>query len=209
MDKKRVSNISYYYVCHHHSIIIIMTDSIVEIFSRHLPSVNSNTAVAFAQGMRAYHSVFKTQQACSGMNYANTPDYLNSWNEIMVIRLDDDLWVHTPHFKRIVTLAINELFGTDITLFSPHCPLDFFYSMVFLDASYNGWIVSVLQSEVDPDKVRICARLPRFGMKVAIHVLKLTENELGASKTPSGQPLTLMVYDATATTTTTAAGSMI
>ena len=176
-----------------------MTDIIVEIFSRNLPSVNSNTAVAFAHGMRNYYSVFRVHQA-SGMNYTNTPEYLNSWNEIMMIHPDDDLWVHTPHFKKIIGLAINELFQTNIEMFSPPCQLDLFYSMVFVDANFNGWIVSVMQSEVDSEKVRICARLPRYNMKVTTSynlISHATENELSASKSSSGQPTVLLVHDAT------------
>jgi hypothetical protein len=170
-----------------------MAAKIVEIFAKNLPSVNANAGEAFAAGMEAYHCAFKAIRD-SAMNYETTPDYLNGWNEIMVVQ-KEDLWIHTPHFRKIVGLAIGELFRTKITMLAPPWGADISqHTMVLVDAYSNRWIMSVLHSEKDSEQIRICLRFPRSGTKAVPHALKSTENELaGADFNTNG--LALVVYD--------------
>ena len=170
-----------------------MSDKIVEIFTRILPSVPSGAADTFAHGMRTYICAFKAQRD-NDMNYESTPDYQNGWNEIMVVQADD-LWVHTPHFNNILGLSISELFRTKITMFSPPCTVEIFRTVVFVDAHFNRWIISIMQSEIDPEQIRVCARFPRSGTKVEYFCLKKTENEL-SSPTFNTSCFKLLVYDA-------------
>jgi hypothetical protein len=135
-----------------------MQCTVEEIFSRNLPSVNSNAAAVFASGMQAYYEVFK-QKRDSDLNYDKASDYYDEWNQIMEVG-QDDLWVHTPHFRKILGLAISKLFKTKITMFSPPCTVKPDHSMMFIDQHANRWGVSVMQSASDPQKVRVCARFP-------------------------------------------------
>ncbi len=168
-------------------------DSITEIFTKNLPSVPLSSAEAFAQGMEAYHSVYKAHQD-SDMNYTSKPEYGTSWNDLVMINPDKDTWVHSPQFRKIIGLAISKLFRTEITMLSPPCTVDAVYSMVFLDAHSNGWVVSVMQSETDLEQFRVCARLPRPNLKTATICKMLTESELsGLSKLP--EPIILLVQD--------------
>ena len=172
-----------------------MSAKIVEIFTKNLPSVNANAGQAFAAGMVAYHRAF-TAIRDGAMNYETLPDYRNGWNEIMVVQKEDDLWIHTPHFKKIMGLSIGELFGTKITMLAPPCGPEIFCVVCLVDACSNRWIMSVLQSEMDSEQIRICLRFPRSGTKMALtpHTLKLTESELaGADFHTNG--LQLIVYD--------------
>jgi hypothetical protein len=115
-----------------------MNTKIVDIFTKHLPSIPSTTAEAFAQGMQSFYDARQ-----DGMEY-----------EIMVVG-DDELWVHTPHFRKILGQTISELFNTKITMFRAPCTQRFSHSMVFVDAHNDRWSVSVLKSET---QYRICMR---------------------------------------------------
>ena len=170
-------------------------DSIMEIFTKNLPSVPLSAAEEFAQGMKDYYSVFNAHRDAD-MNYTSKPEYGTSWNDIMMINPDNDTWVHSPAFRKTVGLAISKLFKTKITMFSPPCTVYANYSMVFLDAHFNGWVVSIVQSEIDLEKFRLCARLPRPDTKtVDLETCKkLTEKELSGLSTPV-VPILLLVQD--------------
>jgi hypothetical protein len=91
----------------------------------------------------------------------------------------DDFWVHSPQFKKVVGLTIGELFGTKITMFSPQNTVAGIYSIVFVDAHFNRWGVSLLKSDAaeSPDKNRLCMRFPFSGTKVQ-PFMSLTEQEI-------------------------------
>ncbi len=113
-----------------------MNTKIVDIFTKILPSIPSTTAEAFAQGMQSFYD-----NRQDGMEY-----------DIMVVG-DDELWVHTPHFRKILGQTICELFNTHITKFKPPCTQHLSHSMVFVDVHNNRWGVSVLKTET---QYRIC-----------------------------------------------------
>jgi hypothetical protein len=141
-----------------------MPGKIVDIFTENLPWISPDKAEAFADGMLTYHNAFKTRRD-EDMNYKSAPDYHTEWNFIMTVETDD-LWVHTPHFRKVVGLALGELFKTKITMFSPQNTADIEHSVMFIDAHLNRWGVSLLRSETNPDKFRICARFPLSDTKV-------------------------------------------
>jgi hypothetical protein len=78
----------------------------------------------------------------------------------------DDLWVHSPQFRKVVALAIGALFKTNITMFSPQNTVDIVYSLMFVDAHFNRWGVSLLRSESQPEAFRVCARFPLSDTKI-------------------------------------------
>jgi hypothetical protein len=141
-----------------------MPGKIVEIFTKNLPWISPDKAEAFADGMLTYYNAFKSRQD-EDMNYKSAPDYHTEWNFIMTVE-PDDLWVHTPQFRKAVALALGALFKTKITMFSPQNTVDITYSVMFIDECFNRWGVSLLHSETDPDKFRICARFPLSDTKV-------------------------------------------
>ncbi len=134
------------------------------------------------------------------MNYEATPDYHNACNEIMVVR-PDDFWIYTPHFKKILGLAIGELFKTKITMLGCADDTDMVHTLVFLDAQHNRFALTVLPSEVVDDQnpimtIRICARFPLSGTKVQMSKT-LTDNEIS---TPAfnASPFVILVHDTSA-----------
>ena len=158
-----------------------MKGKLCTIFKKNLPSVSSSTAEEFASGMQAYYSAYKARQD-SDMNYNLAPDYHNEFNHIMAVTRED-YWVHSPQFRKILGLAIGELFKTKITMFSAQNTVNISYSIMFVDAHFNRWSVSHLPSLAAQDdsgegaKFRICTRFPVSGTKV-MHYSKISENEI-------------------------------
>ena len=136
-------------------------EEIEEIFARNLPSVSTSAAFAFASGMHTYYEDFRARRE-GDMNYEKAADYFNGVNEIMEVS-EDDLYIYTPHFKKILGLTISKLFKTKITMLSSPGDVKNNYSLYFVDDHKNRWNVSAQQSESDPLKVRICARFPIAG----------------------------------------------
>ena len=141
-----------------------MSNKIAEIFAKCLPSIPGAKAEAFADGMLTYYHAFKTRRD-EDMNYKSVPDYHTEWNFIMAVE-SDDLWVHTPHFRKAVALALGELFKTKIAMFSPPNTVDIEHSVMFIDAHFNRWGVSLLRYESQPEAFRVCARFPHSDTKV-------------------------------------------
>ena len=146
-----------------------MTDTITGIFSQHLPCVPSNTAGDFANGMHAYHTAFKALRD-SAMNYEGLPDYETS-SYIMQVPCDQ-FWPYTPHFRKVVALAIEDLFKTRITSLGAS-PCTMAQALVFVDDQRNRWIVRVEESALDDKLVKIHMHFPRsnsltvaFGQRV-------------------------------------------
>ena len=152
-----------------------MSDKLVDIFIDTLPSVPLTTAEAFATGMHAYYNAFKAKRE-SDMNYHCAPSYHSEFSNVMVME-QHDLWVHSPQFRKIFGLSINELFKTKITMFSPQSSIDATYSVVFVDTYFNRWSVSIVQSECDPTKLNLCVRFPVSGTKVQ-PFMKLSEQKI-------------------------------
>ena len=112
------------------------------------------------------------------MNYSTAPDYHNNFTHIMSMR-EEDFWVHSPQFRKILGLTIGELFKTKITMFSSQNNMGNSYAMTFVDSHLNRWGVSILSSDVDSEgpKFSIGARFPISVTKV-MHYTKMTEKEI-------------------------------
>lgn len=142
-----------------------MTDPIAEIFSKHLPSFPSATADEFAQGMRSYHAAFKSHRDVA-MNYEALPEYLNMQHTIMKVP-HDQFWPYTPHFRKSVSLAIQEVFKTRITSLSTNS-VTIAQSLIFVDKHGYRWIMTVEECPLDPDMNRIYMHFPRSNTSVSI-----------------------------------------
>ena len=151
---------------------------IQDLFTQNLPSVQSNSANEFSKGMNAYYSAFKVQQE-KAMNPESIPDYHNAFHKIMEVQ-KDDYWVHSPQFRKVLALAISNVFKTEITMLSPPCLPYIYYTMVFVDEYKNRWIISLQESASDPNKLSICARLPRSSTKTQ-YSISMTEKELSSA----------------------------
>jgi hypothetical protein len=139
-----------------------MSDEIAAIFSKYLPTVDASDA--FAKGMRSYHNVYKVQRD-GDMNFSGTPEYYNWQLEIMVLK-PDDYWVHSPQFRKVMGLAIGEMFKTKITIFTPPATVGIPQSsMMFIDVHFNRWLFTI--SETDAGEVRLFMRFPVTNTKVA------------------------------------------
>jgi hypothetical protein len=144
-----------------------MSNPIAEIFTKCLPMMPGAKADAFGDGMLTYYNAFKTRRD-DDMNYKIAPDYHTEWNFIMAVE-PNDLWVHSPQFRKAMALAIGELFKTKITMFGPQNTVDINYSMMFIDAHFNRWGVSISRSVGQPEAPlcgRVCARFPLSDTKV-------------------------------------------
>jgi hypothetical protein len=152
-----------------------MSNPIAEIFTKCLPMIPGAKADAFADGMLTYYNAFKTRRD-DDMNYKIAPDYHTEWNFIMAVE-PDDLWVHSPQFRRAMAMAIGELFKTKITMFAPQNTVDINYSVLFIDAHFNRWGVSLSRSVGQPEAFRVCARFPLSDTKVQ-HSTTMKEEDI-------------------------------
>lgn len=142
-----------------------MTDPITEIFSKHLPSIPSAIADEFAQGMRSYHTAFKSHRDVA-MNYEALPEYLNAQHTIMEVSRDQ-FWPYTPFFRKSVSLAIQEVFKTRITSLGTNS-VAIAQTLIFVDEHSNRWIMTVGESPLDPDMNRIYMHFPRGNTPIFI-----------------------------------------
>ena len=122
-----------------------MTDSIKEIFSKHLPCVPSEVVDDFARGMRLYHTAFKTYRD-TAMNYEMLPEYQAS-SYIMKIP-GDQFWPFTPYFRKVAALVIQDLFKTEVTSLSSSV-VTMSQTLVFVDKGANRWVMTIGESSCD------------------------------------------------------------
>lgn len=122
-----------------------MTDSITEIFSKHLPCIPSEVVDDFARGMQHYHTAFKSHRD-TAMNYEMLPEYQTS-SYIMKVP-GDQFWPFTPYFKKIAALVIQDLFKTEITCLSSSTDT-MSQTLVFMDKGANRWIMTVGEPSCD------------------------------------------------------------
>jgi hypothetical protein len=166
-----------------------MSDEIAAIFSKYLPSVAASGA--FAKGMRSYHNVYRVQRD-GDMNFPGNPEYYNWQLEIMVLK-PDDYWVHSPQFRKVMGLAIGELFKTKITVFTPPATVGIPQSsMMFIDTHFNRWMVSI--SETDSGEVRLFLRFPVANTKVAYSIV-MEESQM-CDPAFNASPLHVLAMDA-------------
>ena len=140
-----------------------MTESTVEIFSRLLPSVPSEVADTFAQGMCSYHAAFKSYRD-TAMNYEDLPDYLNAQHIVMEVP-KDRFWPYTPHFRKCVSLTLQGLFKAKIVSFGTS-PVTMVQTLVFVDDHSNRWIMTLEKSPLNPELNLIYVHFPRSNTPV-------------------------------------------
>lgn len=120
-----------------------MTESLTDIFRKHMPYVDESMATSFAGGMQAYHDQFKGFRDKS-INYEDLSEYQNAQQTLAEVSLDS-FWVYSPHFRKTMALAIESLFGTKITKNSVALWSD---CIVFIDAHLNRWVLVIDEPRV-------------------------------------------------------------
>ena len=142
-----------------------MTDSIAEIFTQHLPSVPQTVANEFASGMRSYYELFRTYRERS-MNYEALPEYQNMQHTVMTVPRDQ-FWPYTPFFRKMVALAIQDLFKTKITSLSTNS-VDITQLLIYVDKHANRWIMTVEECPPDECLLKISIFFPRANTNIAV-----------------------------------------
>jgi hypothetical protein len=170
-----------------------MTDTLVEIFTRNLPFVSPSAAEDFARGMRAYHGAFQ-QHRDNALNYEGDPEYRQGLTEIMQLR-QEDYWVYTPHFKRILGLSIGELFKTKITMITPRSDVDIFHEAILVDTHYNKWVVYITHKKSDPSIIHVALKFPRTGTKTHFASISYVSN-MDKPETEKSTSTVFIVHDA-------------
>lgn len=147
-----------------------------EIFTTILPSVEAGKRMAFLAGMRAYHEKFMGWRV--GMHYEADEQYQNEWFEIAVVD-QNDYWLYSPQFIKIMGLVLNELFKTRIQYHSLPDPTVIDRDCALIDRLTNRWVVSLRTPENEPEKMRICMRMPRSVTQMCTCGMA-SENEVSA-----------------------------
>ncbi len=135
-----------------------MSDPIAEIFTKHLPSLPTETVEAFAKGMRSYHDEFKRYRDIA-MDYESLDEYKNEQHTIMRVE-QGQFWPYSPHFMKSMALVIQALFKTKITGLSTS-PVVMEPTIVFLDENKNRWVVLVERCALNPEMNKIQIQFPR------------------------------------------------
>ena len=146
-----------------HISVLHMTDPVIKIYSKLLPSIPSSAVRKYAEGMCSYHTAFKSFRDAA-MSYEGLPDYQNAQQTIMEVS-KDQLWPFSPHFRKCVSLTLQELFKTKIVSFGM-CPVTMDQTLVFVDDHSNRWIMSLMESPHDPELNLIYMHFPRSNTPV-------------------------------------------
>ena len=99
------------------------------------------------------------------MNYEKLPDY-ETRTYIMQIR-NDQLWPYTPHFRKVVAFAIEDLFKTKITSLGANAAT-MEQTLIFVDDKKNRWIMRVEESSLDEKLIRIFMYFPQSNSMTTI-----------------------------------------
>jgi hypothetical protein len=132
-------------------------DSIAALFCKEVGQAQGPAANDMGRGLCAYHAAFKALRD-SVMNYEAQPEY-QMHNFIMLVP-KDQLWPYTPHFRKFVGLAIQELFRTKITSLG-FCPATMEQCLVFVDDRRNRWVMRVEESDSAPAMNQIIVYFPQ------------------------------------------------
>jgi hypothetical protein len=122
---------------------------------KHAPSVEI-VANDMARGLCTYHVAFKALRN-SAMNYETLPEY-KTHNYIMSVP-KDQLWPYTPHFRKFLGLAIQELFQTQIAYLS-FSAATIEQTVIYVDDHKNRWVMGVQESSADPTLNQIIMYFP-------------------------------------------------
>jgi hypothetical protein len=126
-----------------------MADKIAALFTQHIPSAPSAVASNIASGLQTYHTAYKAIRDLA-MNYEMLPEYQT--NVYIIPIQKDQFWPYTPHFRKFMALAIQELFKTKISHFAMSA-IAIEQTLVFIDTAKNRWIVRVENSTADHNKI--------------------------------------------------------
>ena len=140
-----------------------MTEPVIEIFSKLLPSISSPVACTYAEGMCSYYTAFQRYRD-EAMSYESSPDYLNAQPTIMAVP-NDQMWPYSPHFRKCVSLTLQKLFKTKIVSFCMSL-VTMDQTLVFVDEQKNRWIMSTMESPDDPALNLIYMHFPRSNTPV-------------------------------------------
>jgi len=139
-----------------------MTESLTDIFRKHMPYVDESMATSFAGGMQAYHDQFKGFRDKS-INYEDLSEYQNAQQTLAEVSLDS-FWVYSPHFRKTMAMAIESLFGTKITKMSFALWSD---CIIFIDARSNRWVLIIDEPRTRGEGTRkISMFYPRSNTKI-------------------------------------------
>lgn len=152
-----------------------MTDSLADIFSKHLPSIPQMVADQFAQGMRSYHELYSSYRD-KAMNYEALPEYQNVQHSVMSVARNE-FWPYTPYFRKIVALTIQDLFKTKI-ISAGFNPVSMEQTMFFVDEHNNRWLMTVTECPSDPCLNQISIFCPRANTPTSVQGVSLCFKKL-------------------------------
>jgi hypothetical protein len=136
--------------------MVHISENIAELFTQHLPSVSSTVAHAFACGLNTYLTSYKEIRD-SAMNFEMLSEYKT---RVYIMRFQkDQYWPYTPHFRKFMGLAIQELFKTELRSLG----MDYIseeQTLVFVDTGKNRWIMRIESSDVDSEMNKIFMYFP-------------------------------------------------
>ena len=140
-----------------------MTERVAQIFSTLLPSVSPSVAREYGARMCLYHTEFKRFRD-GAMGYEGLPDYLNAQQPVIQVP-KDQLWPYSPHFRKCVSLTLQELFKTKIVSLGMS-PVTMDQTLVFVDDLSNRWIMTLVESPHDPESNLLYIHFPRSNTPV-------------------------------------------
>jgi hypothetical protein len=141
-------------------------DSIVALFYKEVRYAPSSAANEMARGLCAYLLAFKALRD-SAMNYETQPEHMTH-SFIMQVP-QDQLWPYTPHFRKLVVLAIQELFSDQDCLYGILCS-DHGTESHLCGDHRNRWIMRMEESEFDTTMNQIIMYFPRSNTPLACKV---------------------------------------
>ncbi len=123
-------------------------DSIAALFNKEVIHAPSSAANNMAKGLCTYLLAFKSHRESAIMNYESQPEYKK--HSVIMQVPSDQLWPYTPHFRKFVALAIQELFKTKITSIA-HSPVTMEQSIIYVDDCKNRWIMRMEEYEYNDE----------------------------------------------------------
>ena len=97
------------------------------------------------------------------MNYEVLPEY-QVGTYIMKVP-SDQFWPFTLHFRKVVTLVIQDLFKTKITSLANNC-VSMSPTLIFIDENANRWIMTVKESADVSTMNQITMYFPRSNTRI-------------------------------------------
>jgi hypothetical protein len=115
---------------------------LTEFFNQLLPSVRSEVVDVFVCAIQDYHDAFDVHRQ-QHSDYENSPEYRVASHRLLSVKPEEDLWVYSPYFKKIMAFAIGQLFNTRITGISTSSSFETWQTAVFVNADRVRWTVAM------------------------------------------------------------------